>query len=46
MIMIHPRRLITDDGAFLMDDLLGDIAVMGVVTHEVTTLNADDEAPF
>lgn len=46
MIMIQPRRLITDDGAFLMDDLLEDIAVVGVVTHEVTTLNTDYEAPF
>jgi len=42
MIMIHPRRLITDDGAFLMDDLLEDIAVVGVVTHEITTMHEDD----
>ena len=42
MIMIQPRRLITDDGAFLMDDLLEDIAVVGVVTHEITTVHEDD----
>ncbi|WP_293797180.1 hypothetical protein [uncultured Pantoea sp.] len=42
MIMIQPRRLITDDGAFLMDDLLEDIAVVGVVTHEITTMHEDD----
>jgi len=42
MIMIQPRRIITDDGAFLMDDLLEDIAVVGVVTHEITTMHEDD----
>lgn len=42
MIMIQPRRLITDDGLFLMDDLLEDIGVMGVVTHEVVTMHEDD----
>ena len=42
MIMIQPRRIITDDGAFYMDDLLEDIGVMGVVTHEITTVHEDD----
>ncbi|EJL90202.1 hypothetical protein [Pantoea sp. GM01] len=45
MIMIQPRRIITDDGAFLMDDLLEDIAVVGVVTHEVLQIH-DDELPI
>jgi len=40
--MIHPRLLITDDGAFLMDDLLEDIAVAGAVTHEINTMHEDD----
>jgi len=46
MIMIRPRRLITDDGAFLMDDLLEDIAVVGVVTHEITTIYGEDDLPI
>ncbi|WP_309835031.1 hypothetical protein [Pantoea sp. SORGH_AS_0659] len=46
MIMIQPRRLITDDGAFLMDDLLEDIAVVGVVTHEITTMYGEDDLPI
>jgi hypothetical protein len=45
MIMIQPRRIITDDGAFLMDDLLEDIAVVGVVTHEVLQSH-DDYLPI
>lgn len=46
MIMIQPRRLITDDGAFLMDDLLEDIAVVGVVTHEIATIYGEDDLPI
>lgn len=46
MIMIHPRRIITDDGGFLVDDLLEDIAVVGMVTHEITSLYADDDLPI
>ena len=46
MIMIQPRRIITDDGAFLMDDLLEDIAVLGVVTHEVTSVYESEWSPI
>jgi len=45
MVMIQPRRIITDDGAFLMDDLLEDLAIMGVVTHEITSLQAENDSP-
>jgi len=45
MIMIQPRRIITDDGALLMDDLLEDIAVVGVVTHEISALYEEDDSP-
>lgn len=49
MIMIQPRRIITEDAVFLMDDLLKDIAVVGVVTHEISTMHEDERptiAPF
>lgn len=46
MIMIHPRRLITDDGALFMDDLLEDIAVIGVVTHEITAVYEVNDSPI
>jgi hypothetical protein len=42
MVMVTPRRVITDDELLLQDDLLEDIAVVGVVTHEVTTMHEDD----
>jgi hypothetical protein len=42
MVMITPRRIITDDGLLLQDDLLEDVAVVGVVTHEITTMHEDD----
>ncbi|KNC11601.1 hypothetical protein AC790_13620 [Pantoea sp. RIT-PI-b] len=45
MIMIQPRRIITEDGAFMTDDLLEDVAVMGVVTHEVSCVY-DDARPI
>ena len=45
-IMVQPRRIITDDGALLMDDLLEDIAVIGVVTHEVTAFHERDGSPI
>lgn len=46
MIIIQPRRIITDDGMLLMDDLLEDIAVVGVVTHEITALYEQNDSPI
>lgn len=46
MVMITPRRIITDDGLFLTDDLLEDVAVVGVVTHEVTSVHEQDGSPI
>lgn len=45
-IFLHPRRIITDEGMLLESDLLEDIAIVGVVTHEITTLHVQDESPF
>lgn len=42
----HPCRIITDDGLTLEDDLLEDVSVVGVVTHEVTALHEQDGAPI
>ncbi len=45
-IFLHPRRVITDEGMILESDLLEDIAIVGVVTHEITALQGNDESPF
>jgi hypothetical protein len=42
IVMITPRRIITDDGLFLADDLLEDVAIVGVVTHELTSVQEQD----
>ncbi|MRS19398.1 hypothetical protein GJV08_09530 [Enterobacteriaceae bacterium RIT692] len=42
IVMITPRRIITDDGLFLADDLLEDVAIVGVVTHELTLVQEQD----
>lgn len=39
MVMVTPRRIITDDGLLLQDDLQEDIAVVGVVTHEFSQVH-------
>lgn len=44
-IFHHPCRIITDDGLTLADDLLEDVAIVGVVTHEITALQSDDDFP-
>ncbi|WP_337022568.1 MULTISPECIES: hypothetical protein [unclassified Pantoea] len=38
----HPHRVITDEGLILEDDLLEDMAIFGVVTHEVTAIKVQD----
>ncbi|ORM64551.1 hypothetical protein PRCB_16635 [Pantoea rodasii] len=43
---LHPSRIITDDGLTLEDDLLEDVAVVGVVTHEVTAIHEQDGSPI
>ncbi|HAU5566294.1 TPA: hypothetical protein JD264_21110 [Serratia fonticola] len=43
---MHPRRIITDEGQTLEDDLPGDVAVIGVVTHEVTAIHEQDGSPI
>lgn len=45
-IFLHPRRLITDEGMILESDLLEDIAIVGVVTHEITALLSGDDTPI
>ncbi|WP_343462993.1 hypothetical protein [Pantoea sp.] len=45
-IFFHPYRIITDDGLMLLDDLLEDVAVSGVVTHEITTFEEQDKLPI
>ena len=45
-IFLHPRRVITDDGMILESDLLEDIAIVGVVTHEITALLSGDDTPI
>ncbi|OQV43378.1 hypothetical protein BZ160_04465 [Pantoea vagans] len=41
---LHPRRIITDDGPMLEDDLLEDVTVVEVVTHEVTAIRERDRS--
>lgn len=43
---MHPCRIITDDGLTLENDLLEDVSVVGVVTHEVYSIGAQSECPF
>ena len=43
---MHPSRIITDDGLTLEDELLEDVAVVGVVTHEVTAIHDQDGSPI
>lgn len=38
LIMMYPQRIITDDGMLLMDDMLEDAEIMGVVIHEIVKL--------
>ncbi len=43
---LHPSRIITDEGLTLEDDELEDVAVVGVVTHEVTAIHEQDGSPI
>jgi len=46
-IFLHPRRVITDEVMILESDLLEDIAIVGVVTHEISTLQQGiDDLPI
>lgn len=46
-IFLHPHRVITDEGMILESDLLEDIAIVGVVTHEISTLQQGiDDLPI
>lgn len=45
MVMVTPRRVITDDELFLTDDLPEDVAVVGVVTNEVTSMYEQNGSP-
>lgn len=46
-IFLHPRRVITDEGMILESDLLEDIAIVGVVTHEISTMQeSSDDLPI
>lgn len=43
---LHPSRIITDKGLTLEDDLLEDVNVEGVVSHEVTAIHEQDGSPI
>lgn len=43
--MFHPNRILTEYGLLLEDDLLEDVIVVGLVTHEVSALNVSDSSP-
>lgn len=43
--LFNPCQIVTDDGLILEDDLLEDVAVVGVVKYEVTSL-PDDNRPI
>ncbi|WP_337022835.1 MULTISPECIES: hypothetical protein [unclassified Pantoea] len=43
--MFHPNRILTEDGLLLEDDLLEDVTVVGLVTHEVSALNVSNFSP-
>jgi len=45
-LYIHPNRVITDEGVILEEDLLEDMAILGVVTHEVTAIKVQDRSPI
>lgn len=41
----HPNRILTEDGLLLEDDLLEDVTILGLVTHEVSALPVSDSSP-
>jgi hypothetical protein len=43
--MFHPDRILTEDGLLLEDDMLEDVTIVGLVTHEVSALNVSDSSP-
>lgn len=42
----YPLRIVTEDDLLFMGDLLDDVMIVGVVTHEVMTMSATDGCPF
>ncbi|KJV34032.1 hypothetical protein VI01_04825 [Pantoea sp. SM3] len=42
----HPHRVITDEVLILEENLLEDMAILGVVTHEVTAIKGQDGSPI
>lgn len=46
MTMFHPNRILTDDGLLLKDDLLEEVRIVGLVTHEVSAMPVSDFSPF
>ncbi|MDZ7278804.1 hypothetical protein N4G40_11020 [Pantoea eucrina] len=45
-IFLHPHRVITDEGMILESDVLEDVAIVGVVRHEITALQNCNDAPI
>lgn len=43
--MFHPNRILTEDGMLLEGDLLEDVMIVGLVTHEVSALPVSDSSP-
>lgn len=43
--MFHPKRILTEDGLLLEGDLLEDVTIVGLVTHEVSALPVSDSSP-
>lgn len=45
-IYAFPGCIVTDDGMELQQDLLEDITIVGVVTHEITSFEEHDNLPI
>lgn len=42
----YPLRIVTEEDLLFMGDLLDDVTIVGIVTHEVMTMSATDGCPF
>jgi hypothetical protein len=42
----NPHRVITDEGLILEEDLLEEVAIVGVVTHEVLVIRGQESSPI
>lgn len=45
-ICLLPTSIVTDEGMILHQDLLEDIRIVGVVTHEITTISEQESSPI